>query len=70
MCRCKEKNILPTNEKKKYFLIYLLESYASKLYIILNKYNYYLDNIMKGVKHDKKFHRITKEKNTKNNKNN
>ena len=55
----KQANKFPTSNKKKYFLIDLLESYSSKLHIILNKYNYYLDNMAKGVKHDEKFHRIT-----------
>ncbi len=45
------------SDKKKYFLLYLMESYANKLYIILNKYSYYLDNISKGVTHDKNFRR-------------
>lgn len=54
----KKENTFPNNKIKKYFYIYLMETYASKLYIILNKYAYYLSNISKGVIHDEEGHRI------------
>ena len=54
----KKENTFPHNKIKKYFYIHLMETYASKLYIILNKYAYYLSNISKGVIHDEEGHRI------------
>ncbi len=54
----KKENTFSNNKIKKYFYLHLMETYASKLYIILNKYTYYLNSISKGVKHDEKGHRI------------
>lgn len=44
----------PNNEKDKRFFVSLLESYANRLYIILNKYNYYLAKRKEGKIHEKK----------------
>lgn len=55
----KKENTFPCNKIKKYFYLHLMETYASKLYIILNKYSYYLSNISKGVLHDEEGHRIS-----------